>query len=71
MLKVTADIFSGRENPQWIVEGKEAQAVLKDLSQARNTDQSGHIITDPRTANRGPHTIFCGFYYAQKKMVIK
>jgi hypothetical protein len=38
---------------------------------ARNTDNSGKIITDPRTADRGPYTIFCGFYYAQKKMVVK
>lgn len=38
---------------------------------ARNTDQSNHIITDPRTANRGPYTIFCGFYYAQRKMVVR
>lgn len=38
---------------------------------ARNVDNSGHVITDPRTANRGPYTIFCGFMYAQKKMVVK
>jgi hypothetical protein len=38
---------------------------------ARNTDNSGHIITDPRTANRGPYTIFCGFYYAQRRMVVR
>lgn len=38
---------------------------------ARNTDNSGKIITDPRTANRGPYTIFCGFYYAQRRMVVR
>jgi hypothetical protein len=38
---------------------------------AKNTDNSGRIITDPRTANRGPYTIFCGFYYAQKRMVVR
>jgi hypothetical protein len=26
-----------------------------------NLDNSGHIITDPRTANRGPYTVFCTF----------
>ena len=26
-----------------------------------NLDNSGHIITDPRTADRGPYTQFCGF----------
>src|SRR5947199_7968010 len=32
MLKVTADVFSGRENPQWLLEGNDAQAVLKELA---------------------------------------
>jgi hypothetical protein len=26
-----------------------------------NLDNSGHLITDPRTANRGDYTSFCGF----------
>lgn len=30
---------------------------------ARNTDNSGQLITDPRTCDRGPYTIFCGFYH--------
>jgi hypothetical protein len=38
---------------------------------ARNVDNAGHIVTDPRTANRGPYTIFCRFMFAQKKMVVK
>jgi len=38
---------------------------------ARNTDNSGAIIFDPRTANRGPYTIFCRFMFAQKKMIVK
>jgi hypothetical protein len=38
---------------------------------ARNYDNSGRIIYDPRTANRGPYTIFCGFMYAQRRMVVK
>ena len=29
---------------------------------ARNTDNSGNIITDPRTADRGPYTVFCGCF---------
>lgn len=31
---------------------------------ARNTDESGNTITDPRTANRGGYTNFCGFFLA-------
>ncbi|NOK61955.1 MAG: hypothetical protein GFH27_549289n350 [Chloroflexi bacterium AL-W] len=29
---------------------------------ARNTDDSGQLITDPETCNRGPYTDFCGYY---------
>lgn len=30
---------------------------------ARNVDNSGKIITDPATCNRGPYTQFCGYFY--------
>jgi hypothetical protein len=30
---------------------------------ARNVDNSGVLITDPQTANRGPYTQFCGYFY--------
>ncbi len=32
---------------------------------AKNTDNSGNIIYDPQTANRGPYTQFCGYFFAQ------
>ena len=64
MIKVTADIFSGRPNPEWVIAGKERHGG----SQSRH---AGHIVTDPQTANRGPYTIFCRFMFAQKKMVVK
>lgn len=35
---------------------------------ARNTDNAGHTISDPKTCNRGPYTIFC-CYMATKKGV--
>ena len=28
----------------------------------RNTDNSGNLINDPQTANRGPYTVFCGYF---------
>jgi hypothetical protein len=31
---------------------------------ATNLDNSGYLITDPRTANRGAYTNFCGFFTA-------
>lgn len=30
---------------------------------AKNTDNSGRLISDPRTADRGPYTDFCGFFH--------
>ncbi|MDF2273442.1 hypothetical protein P2Q00_49875 [Streptomyces coacervatus] len=30
---------------------------------ARNTDNSGNVIYNPETANRGPYTVFCGYLY--------
>ncbi|HEY5707549.1 MAG TPA: hypothetical protein VIS96_18470 [Terrimicrobiaceae bacterium] len=38
---------------------------------ARNTDNSGRVITNPQTANRGPYTIFCRYMFAQKRMVVR
>ena len=37
----------------------------------RNTDNSGKVITDPATCNRGPYTIFCGYFYTCKSQKIK
>lgn len=31
---------------------------------ARNTDNSGQQIDNPEACNRGPYTIFCGYYHA-------
>lgn len=31
---------------------------------ARNTDNAGQSITNPETCNRGPYTIFCGYYHS-------
>ena len=36
MLKVTGDIFSGRDNPTWLVDAQEAQAVLRELALNRD-----------------------------------
>ena len=30
---------------------------------ARNYDNSGHVITNPETCDRGPYTQFCGYFY--------
>jgi hypothetical protein len=38
---------------------------------ARNTDNSGRVIADPRTCNRGPYTHFCGFFYTCRSQRIR
>lgn len=37
---------------------------------ARNYDNAGNVIFNPETCNRGPYTVFCGYLYTQKKMVV-
>lgn len=36
---------------------------------ATNLDNSGHEIVDPRNADRGPYTKFCGFFCVDKAIV--
>lgn len=38
---------------------------------ARNYDNSGVRITNPETANRGPYTDFCGYFYMGRSVVIR
>lgn len=37
---------------------------------ARNTDNSGQVIYNPETANRGNYTVFCGYFYSPSNVVI-
>jgi hypothetical protein len=37
---------------------------------ARNVDNSGNLIVNPETCNRGGYTDFCGYFYAGKSVVI-
>jgi hypothetical protein len=37
---------------------------------ARNTDNSGVVITNPETCDRGNYTNFCGYFYAGKSVKI-
>lgn len=38
---------------------------------AKNTDNSGRVISNPERCDRGPYTQFCGYFYACKSMKIK
>jgi hypothetical protein len=37
---------------------------------ARNVDNAGHAITDPKTANRGPYTVFCTYMITKRTVHI-
>lgn len=37
----------------------------------RNTDNSGKVITNPETCNRGPYTQFCGYFYTCRTQLIR
>jgi hypothetical protein len=48
MLRITADIFSGRPNPEWIVtDEQEARATLKEIAKSRN------VLTQAAPGNDG------------------
>ena len=36
-----------------------------------NTDNSGRVITNPETCNRGPYTQFCGYFYTCRSQLIR
>jgi hypothetical protein len=38
---------------------------------ARNTDNSNHVIMNPQTCDRGPYTIFCGYFYTCRSQRIR
>jgi hypothetical protein len=38
---------------------------------ARNTDNAGHAISDPKTCNRGPYTVFCTYMVTKHGVVIR
>lgn len=41
------------------------------MTNAINTDNSNRVITDPQTANRGPYTHFCGYFYTCRSQLIR
>lgn len=38
---------------------------------ARNSDNDGRLVIDPRTASRAPYSKFCGFFYARRGMRVQ
>ena len=64
--KTTPEEFVAVEQPnilgfrRFILEPNEKANVR--IAAATNLDNSRNVITDPRVADRGPYTAFCGFY---------
>jgi hypothetical protein len=38
-------------------------------TEATDKDNSGNLIANPETANRGPYTVFCGYYCSRRELV--
>jgi hypothetical protein len=41
------------------------------MTAVRNVDNSGRVIVNPATCDRGPYTIFCGYFYTCRSQKIK
>lgn len=41
------------------------------VTAVRNVDNSGHVIYDPSRCDRGPYTIFCGYFYTCRTQRIR
>ena len=80
------DCFPSSEAPRWLMAlviwpGWDYHWYRKHLegfwghkpgsTNARNTDNSGDVVYDPRTCDRGNYTQFCDFFYASKSMTIR
>jgi hypothetical protein len=80
------DCFPESESPRWLMAlviwpGRDYHWYRKARegfwghkpggTEARNTDNSGRVISDPEGCDRGPYTQFCGYFYACKSMIIE
>ena len=63
-------VISPGDDFHWYRKGPDGNWTHKPGSTpATNVDNSNNIITDPRTADRGPYTIFCGCFCVDKSVV--
>lgn len=61
---------SGNWDFHWYREGPDGNWTHKPgQTPATNVDNSGQVITDPRTADRGPYTVFVGFFCVNKATI--
>ncbi len=56
-------IWPGRDYHWYRLDNNAMWSHKPGQTAARNTDNSGNLISDPQTCNRGPYTEWCGFYH--------
>lgn len=56
-------IWPGQDYHWYRLDGNAMWSHKPGQTPARNTDNSGRQINDPRTCDRGPYSSFCGFFH--------
>lgn len=56
-------IWPGRDYHWYRLDSNAMWSHKPGQTSARNTDNSGKLISDPQTCDRGPYSQFCGFYH--------
>jgi hypothetical protein len=67
--KVALVIWPGRDFHWYRLDRTGRWSHKPGVTPASDVDNSGNPIADPRTANRGPYTVFCGCYCVCKQRV--
>jgi len=56
-------IWPGRDYHWYRLDSNTRWSHKPGQTAARNTDNSGNLITNPKNCDRGPYTIWCGYYH--------
>ena len=56
-------IWPGRDYHWYRLDSNAKWSHKPGRTAARNTDNSGNLITNPESCDRGPYTIWCGYYH--------
>jgi hypothetical protein len=56
-------IWPGRDYHWYRLDNNAQWSHKPGQTAARNTDNNGHLITDPKSCDRGPYSQWCGYYH--------
>lgn len=56
-------IWPGRDYHWYRLDNNAKWSHKPGQTAARNTDNGGNLISDPQSCNRGPYTVWCGYYH--------